>query len=303
MTATSPAPAGHKTRNTGPRTGAPDRTRRLRSWRQRPNPVAGLGAFAWLLVVGVPLYALVAATFQQTSEYRAQGPLSIPTDPTLDNYARAIENGLLGFVFNTALVTAAVVAIVVALAVTAGYAIVRTRSLLTNTLFRAFLLGLAIPNQAVIIPVYLIIIEMGLYDSLVAIMLPTAAFALPVCILILTGSMRDISDDLYEAMELDGAGSVRMFFRLVVPLSRSGISTIAIYAALQAWNGFLFPLILTQSPEKRVITLGLFEFQGQYRVDIPGLLAAVVLATIPLFIVYLIARRSLVSGMMGVGGK
>ncbi|WP_398694906.1 carbohydrate ABC transporter permease [Streptomonospora wellingtoniae] len=301
MTATSPPTAGRRTPR--PRAAGPDKGRRLRSWRQRPNPVAGLGAFAWLLVVGVPLYALLVATFQQTSEYRAAGPLTIPSDPTLGNYARAIENGLAGFVLNTVVVTAVVVAIVVALAVTAGYAIVRTRSLMTNSLFRVFLLGLAIPNQAVIIPVYLIIIEMGLYDSLLAVMLPTAAFALPVCILILTGSMRDISDDLYEAMELDGAGPVRMFFRLVVPLSRSGISTIAVYAALQAWNGFLFPLILTQSPDKRVITLGLFEFQGLYRVDIPGLLSAVVLATIPLFIVYLVARRSLVSGLMGVGGK
>ncbi|WP_155999409.1 carbohydrate ABC transporter permease [Streptomonospora sp. PA3] len=275
----------------------------MRSWRHRPNLVAGLGAFVWLLVVGVPLYALLAATFQQSSEYRSAGPLALPTDPTLDNYARAIENGLAGFVLNTILVTVGVVALVVALSVTAGYAIVRTRNWMSDSTFRMFLLGLAIPNQAVIIPVYLIIVQMGLYDSLIAIVLPTAAFSLPVCILILAGSMRDISDDLYEAMALDGAGSGRTFFQLVVPLARSGISTVAVYSALQAWNGFLFPLILTQSAENRVITLGLYEFQGAYRTDIAGLLAAVVLATVPLFIVYLIARRSLVSGLMGVGGK
>nr|WP_131102494.1 carbohydrate ABC transporter permease [Streptomonospora litoralis] len=275
----------------------------LRSWRHRPNLVAGLGAFVWFLVVGVPIYALLVATFQQTEEYRSAGPLAIPDDPTLDNYVNAVQNGLLGFIWNTALVTVGVVALVVGLAVTAGYAIVRNRSWLSDSTFRVFLLGLAIPNQAVIVPVYLIIIQMGLYDSLIAIVLPTAAFALPVCILILTGSMRDISDELYEAMSLDGAGPGRTFIQLVVPLSRSGISTVAVYAALQAWNGFLFPLILTQSAENRVITLGLYEFQGTYRTDIPGLLAAVVLATVPLFIVYLIARRSLVSGLMGVGGK
>ncbi|MBX9387532.1 carbohydrate ABC transporter permease [Streptomonospora nanhaiensis] len=293
MTTTSAAPA------------APARTapRRRRSLRDRPNPLAGLGALAWLLVVGVPLYALLVATFQQTEEYRTAGPLTVPADPTLDNYVGAFGSGLITFVWNTMLVTAGVVAIVVVLSVMAGYAIVRSRTWLTNGFFRVFLLGLAIPSQAVIIPVYLIIVQLDFYDSLLAVVLPTAAFALPVCVLILTGSMRDISDELYEAMALDGAGAGRTFLRLVVPLSRSGISTIAVYAALQAWNGFLFPLILTQSAGTRVITLGLYEFQGQYRVDIPGLLTAVVLATVPLFLVYLVARRSLISGLMGVGGK
>ncbi|OKI12424.1 ABC transporter permease [Nocardiopsis sp. TSRI0078] len=262
-----------------------------------------LGALAWLAIVGVPLYALLVATVQRAENYTAEGPLAPPSDPTLGNYVRAVENGVLGFVLNTAVVTVAVVAIVLVLAAMTGFAVVRSRTRWTSGVFRMFLLGLAIPSQAVIIPVYLIIIELGLYDTLTAIVLPTAAFALPVCVLILVGSMRDISEELYEAMALDGAGSVRTFLQLVVPLSRSGLSTIGVYAALQAWNGFLFPLILTQSPENRLITMGLFEFQGEYRVDVPGLLAAVVLATVPLFLVYLFARRSLVQGMMGVGGK
>lgn len=271
--------------------------------RQRPNVLAGLGALLWLAIVAVPLYALLVATFQPTQDYTSAGPLTPPASPTLDNYVGAIENGVFGFVLNTAIVTAAVVAIVVTLAAMTGFAVVRSRTRWSNGVFRVFLLGLAIPSQAVVVPVYLIIVELGLYDSLTAIVLPTAAFALPVCVLILVGSMRDISEELYEAMALDGAGSVRTFLQLVVPLSRSGLSTIAVYAALQAWNGFLFPLILTQSADKRLITMGLFEFQSQYRVDVPGLLAAVVLATVPLFLVYLFARRSLVRGMMGVGGK
>ncbi|MFC3996824.1 carbohydrate ABC transporter permease [Nocardiopsis sediminis] len=271
--------------------------------RERPNLLAGAGAGVWLLITGVPLYALLIATFQRSEDYLSAGPLTPPADPTLDNYIGAIDNGLVGFVLNTALVTAGVVAIVVSLAATTAFAIVRSRSRWAAGAFRAFLLGLAVPAQAVVIPVYLIIVELGLYDSLIAVVLPTAAFALPVCVLILTGSMRDISADLYEAMALDGAGAARTFHRLVLPLSKPGLSTVAVYAALQAWNGFLFPLILTQSREQRVITLGLFEFQGEYRVDVPGLLAAVVLSAVPILLVYLIARRALVSGLMGVGGK
>ncbi|MDT0330128.1 carbohydrate ABC transporter permease [Nocardiopsis lambiniae] len=278
------------------------RTRR-RGVGERPNVLGGLGALIWLLVVAVPLYALLIATVQRGENYVPEGPLAPPSDPTLGNYATAVEKGLLGFVWNTALVTVAVVILVVVLAATTSFAIVRSRRRLTDAAFRMFLLGLAIPSQAVIIPVYLIIVRLGLYDSLTAIVLPTAAFALPVCVLILVGSMRDISEELYEAMALDGAGSVRAFLWLVVPMSRSGLSTVAVYSALQAWNGFLFPLILTQSADKRLITMGLFEFQGEYRVDVPGLLTAVVLSTVPLFIIYLVARRSLADGLMGVGGK
>ncbi|RNL83059.1 carbohydrate ABC transporter permease [Halostreptopolyspora alba] len=293
-TPTAPAPSG----------APPSRTRPARgSSRRRPNLLAGAGAFLWLLVVGVPLYTLLVATLQRSENYMASNPLVPPAEPTLDNYVTAIESGLLGFVWNTLLVTVAVVALVVALTTTTAFAIVRARTRWTTGVFRVFLIGLAIPLQAVVVPVYLIIVELGLYDSLMAIVLPTAAFALPVCVLILTGSMRDISDELYEAMALDGAGSVRTFVQLVLPMSRPGISTVGVYAAIQAWNGFLFPLVLTQSEENRLITLGLYEFQGQFRVDIPGLLAAVVLSAVPILIVYLIARRSLVAGLMGVGGK
>ncbi|GLU48592.1 carbohydrate ABC transporter permease [Nocardiopsis ansamitocini] len=271
--------------------------------RARANPLAGLGAALWLLVVAVPLYAMLVATLRSRPEYAQANPLTPPTRPTVDNYVRAIENGFLGFVLNTVLITAGVVVLVVFLSATVGYALVRSRTRFSSGVFRLFLLGLAIPAQAVIIPVLLIINQLGLNDTLLAVILPTAAFALPVCVLILTGSMRDISEELYEAMALDGAGQLRAFVQLVLPLSRSGLATVAVYAALQAWNGFLFPLILITSPEKRPITLGLYEFQGQYGTDIPGLLSAVVLSAIPILLLYLVARRSLVNGLMGVGGK
>ncbi|MFC7329710.1 carbohydrate ABC transporter permease [Marinactinospora rubrisoli] len=285
------------------RTGRGRTARRPARALRRANLLAGAGALAWLAVVALPVYVLLVATVRPSDGYLRDGPLTPPSDPTLDNYAEAVRNGFLTFVANTAVVTVAVVALVVGLAVPVGYAVVRARSRWSDGVFRLFLLGLAIPAQAVVVPVYLIIVELGLYDSLIAIILPTAAFAMPVCVLILAGAMRDISEDLYEAMALDGAGDVRTFLRLVVPLSRAGIGTVAMYAALQAWNGFLFPLVLTQSPDQRVITLGLFEFQGQYRVDIPGLLAAVALSAVPILLCYLLARRSLVRGLMGVGGR
>jgi len=262
--------------------------------------VAGLGSAGWLAIVGLPLYVLLVATLSTQSSYLDGGALGLPTRPTLANYLTVLRNGFTTLVTNTLIVAVVVVAIVLLLAVPVAYVVVRRGA---RPVFRLFLLGLAIPQQATIIPVYLMISRLNLYDTLAAIILPTAAFAMPVSVLILVGSMRDISEDLYEAMALDGASSARVLWQLVVPLSRAGITTVVIYSSLTAWNGFLFPLILTQSDSNRVLTLGLFNYVGEFGIDIPALLSAVVLSGVPIFAVYLVARRALVNGLMGVGGR
>ncbi|MFC4021525.1 carbohydrate ABC transporter permease [Micromonospora sp. GCM10011542] len=271
--------------------------------RHRPNWIAGMGSALWLLLVGLPILVMVAITVQTRAGYSQNGPLSPPDTFTLDNYTGAFSEGFGRYFLNTVVVTVSVVAIVLLLVPPLAYAIVRSRSRLTGGVFRLFLLGLAIPAQAVVVPIFYLISKAGLYDNLIGVILPTAAFSLPVCALILSGVMRDITPDLYEAMAIDGASPGRVFLRLVLPLSRGGVSTIAVFSALQAWNGFLFPLILTQSDSTKVITLGLYNFQTEHGINIPGLLAAVVLSMVPVLLVYLFARRALVQGLMGVGGK
>ncbi|MES4901768.1 MULTISPECIES: carbohydrate ABC transporter permease [unclassified Streptomyces] len=286
---------------------APRRTglsRLLRgSGARRPNYPAGLASLLWLVIVGAPLYVLVATTFRTRDGYIDDGPLALPTHPTLANYDRVLSSNFFTYLGNTLVVTAVCAAIVIVLSVTVGYAVVRARGRMSRRVFQIFLLGLAIPSQAVIIPIYLVITKLQLYDTLLAVILPTAAFSLPVSVLILAGTMRDIDEELYESMALDGAGPTRVLLRLVVPMSRAGISTVGVYSALHAWNGFMFPLILTQSRSNRVLTLGLYDYVGEFRVDTPALLTAVVLSIVPIFVVYLFARRQLINGLMGVGGK
>ncbi|MET7755852.1 carbohydrate ABC transporter permease [Streptomyces sp. NPDC005389] len=271
--------------------------------RNRPNYLAGLGSLIWLFVVGLPLYVMLVATFQSRTDYAANGPLALPERLTLDNYVNDLDAGFAQYFLNTAVVTVCVVGIVLLLVPPLAYAIVRSDGKATGRVFRLFLIGLAIPSQAVIVPMFYLINEAGLYDNLLGVILPTAAFAMPVCALILTGVMRDITPELYEAMTVDGASPWRIFAQLVLPLSKSGLSTIVVFSSLQAWNGFLFPLVLTQSSENKVITMGLYDFQTEHGVDIPGLLSAVVLSMLPILLVYLFARRALVQGLMGVGGK
>jgi len=271
--------------------------------RTRPNYAAGALTALWLLVISVPLSAVVVTAFKPQAGYIEDGPLSLPSALTLDNVVTVLSGDFPRYVANTLLVTLMTVAVVVALAVPVGYAVVRGQTWLTSGVFRLFLLGLAIPSQAVVIPLFLLINRLGLYDSLWAVALPTAAFALPVSVLVLSGAMRDISNELYEAMALDGAGPSRVLMTLVVPLSKSGIATIGVFAALQAWNGFLFPLIFTQSTSSKLVTTGLYDYVAQYGANVPALMAAVMLSAVPILLVYLFARRALVAGLMGVGGK
>jgi len=271
--------------------------------RSRPSVAGGIGAALWLVVVAVPLYYLVATSLRGPGDYMAQGPLALPDNLTLDNYLHVFEVGFLRFLGNSLVVAGGAVALVLVVALPAAFAIVRGRSRALRVTFLLFLLGLAVPAQAVIIPVYLIITRLSLYDSLTAIILPTAAFTLPISIVVLTSSLRDVPGELYEAMALDGASHVQAFLRLVLPLSRPGVVTVAIFVGLNAWNNFLFPLVLTQSEENRVLPLGLWSFQTQYGTDVPGLMAAVVLSTLPIFALYLFGRRQLLGGLAAGFGK
>jgi raffinose/stachyose/melibiose transport system permease protein len=158
-------------------------------------------------------------------------------------------------------------------------------------------MGLAIPLQAVVIPVYLIIIRIRMYDTLMAIILPSIAFAIPLSVLVLTNFIRDVPRELFESMRLDGVTDWGMLWRLAFPLTRPALVTVTIYNGLTVWNNFLLPLILTQSPDQRTLPLALWSFQGQYSVNVPAVLASVVLTTLPILILYAVGRRQLLSGL------
>ncbi|GGP77201.1 carbohydrate ABC transporter permease [Saccharothrix coeruleofusca] len=271
--------------------------------KSRPNWPAGLFAVAWLVIVLGPLVYVLTASLRSRADYLTSGTLAVPENPTLDNYTTVLTGGFAQYLLNNVIVTVATVAIVVLVGVPCAYAVVRGTGRFVQRGFTLLLAGLAIPAQAAIIPVYLLITRMHLYDTLTAIILPTAAFALPVATLVLTNSLRDVPRELYEAQAIDGAGSFRVLVSLVLPLARPAIMTVVVYTALNAWNGFLFPLVLTQSQSSRVLTLGLWNFQGQFGTNIPALMAAVTLSVLPIFVVYLIGRRFLLSGLTAGFGK
>ena len=180
----------------------------------------------------------------------------------------------------------------------AAYAIVRAGDQwLLRSVNSLFLMGLAIPLQAAIIPVYLIIIRLHLYDTLLAIILPSIAFAIPLSVLVLSNFIRDVPKELFDSMRVDGASEWATLWHLAFPLTRPALVTVSIYNGLAIWNGFLLPLILIQSPNQRTLPLALWNFQTEFSVNVPAVLASVVLTTLPILILYVVGRRQLLSGL------
>jgi raffinose/stachyose/melibiose transport system permease protein len=271
---------------------------------RRLNWLGGVLGWTWLFIVMVPIYWIVITSFKTQSNYFVTNTFAPPTDPTFANYRTVIDDQITRYFLNSVMVTVGAVLPAVLVSFMAAYAIIRgiaNRWLRwTNSLF---LMGLAIPLQAVIIPVYLIIIRLKMYDTLLAIVLPSIAFAIPLSVLVLSNFIRDVPRELFESMRLDGATEWGTLWRLAFPLTRPALVTVTIYNAVIIWNGFLLPLVLTQSPDKRTIPLALVNFQGQFGVNVPAVAASVTLTTIPIVLLYAIGRRQLLSGLTAGFGK
>jgi raffinose/stachyose/melibiose transport system permease protein len=266
---------------------------------RRPNWLGGAAGWLWLLIVIVPIYWIVITSFKTQSNYFQTNPFTPPSEPTLDNYKLVIEADFVRYFVNSTIVTLGAVVPAVLVSFMAAYAIVRAAGdrwtlRLVNSLF---LMGLAIPLQAAIIPVYLIVIRLHMYDTLLAIILPSIAFAIPLSVLVLSNFIRDVPKELFDSMRVDGASEWSTLWHLAFPLTRPALVTVSIYNGLAIWNGFLLPLILTQSPTQRTLPLALWTFQGQYSVNVPAVLASVVLTTLPILALYVIGRRQLLSGL------
>ncbi|HEV8558376.1 MAG TPA: carbohydrate ABC transporter permease [Actinophytocola sp.] len=289
-TTLTPQREQHAVAATRPRLAGPRKVRR--------NWLAGLAGWLWLAVIIIPLYWIVITSFKAQSSYYTTNPLVPPDSPTLANYRLVIKSDFAQYFLNSLVVTVGAVVPAVAVSFMAAYAIVRGgRGWFLRSVNSLFLMGLAIPLQATIIPVYLIIIRLHLYDSLLAIVLPSIAFAIPLSVLVLSNFIRDVPKELFESMRLDGVTERGMLWRLALPLTRPAVVTVTIYNALFIWNGFLLPLILTQSPSKRTLPLALWTFQGQYSVNVPAILASVVLTTLPILALYVVGRRHILSGL------
>jgi raffinose/stachyose/melibiose transport system permease protein len=263
----------------------------------RPNILGSLGGWFWLAVIILPVYYVIITSLKDQAGFFTTNPMMPPTEPTLSTYKLVLEQDFVRYFANSLIVTIGSVIPALLVSFMAAYAIVRGSGWFIGSANKLFLLGLAIPLHATIIPIYWMITRAQMYDTLLALILPSIAFAIPISVLILSNFMRDVPNELFESMRLDGCSDWTMMWRLALPLMRPAVVTVGIYNALHVWNGFLFPLILTQSPSTRVLPLSLWTFQDEFTANIPAVLASVVLATLPLLVLYVVARRQLLSGL------
>ena len=254
----------------------------------------------WGLVVALPLYYMLLTSFHSQGGYLTSANPWLPnSDFTVEQYSSVLENGFGRYIVNSLVVTVSAIILTLAIGVLAAYRIVLNRTWLSRSAFRYLLIGLAIPVQTLMIPVFVEIQRLGLYDSLPALILTGTVFSLPVTVLILVNFLRDVPRELIEAMQADGASDFRVLWSLILPMSRSVLIMLCVFDGLTNWNQFILPLVLTSSEGVRTLPLQLFAFMDQFGVNVPGVLASVVLSTLPLAVGFVFGYQHLIRGLGG----
>lgn len=289
-------------------------TRRQRE-RARPSALSGvrgrskslraisfvLGTI-WLVIVLGPIYYMVLASFRATTQYLTANAWLPTGSLTISSYTSMFHGSGIGTLLrNSAELAAATIALVSMLSLGAAYRIVRRGSRYAAVSFRLILFGIAVPIQAIVIPLFFITTKIHIYDKLYGLVLVTAASLVPVAVLLMVNYVRLIPRELFDAMAVDGAGQWTTFTRLVFPMARPVLAVVSIYAGLGAWNNFLLPLILTQSNNDMVLPLGLYRFgtNSEYGVNVPVVMAFVFFTMVPILLLYIILRRQFVKGIGG----
>ncbi|MGS0685794.1 carbohydrate ABC transporter permease [Nakamurella sp. GG22] len=249
------------------------------------------------LIILVPL-TVVLFTTVKTSPQMYASPFGLPTSPTLDNFGELLQGGRLGTsLFNSVVVTLCSVALTLLISSLAAFAIARIHGWLGIAVFGLFALGLAVPAQVAMIPQYVIFKQIGLTNSLLGLILINIAVTCPVAIFILTGFLKTLPTELFEAAEIDGAGQWRTYQSIALPLAAPSVAAVAIFLFVMHWNDLLYPLLFITDPAKATLPKALLDFKGEYTTNYPVLFAGVLIASAPMVIAYVLLQRYFVAGI------
>ena len=256
-----------------------------------------LGLF-WLAVTTLPFIFVTMTSLKSQQETFVTSGWSLPQSLNFENYLAVLNGGFWTYLRNSVFVLVLSIVLIIVISSMAAYAFARLRFRLNKPLFGLIVAGMIVPIHITLIPIYLLTRNIGLYDTPFALIGPYVATALPVSIFILTEFMRQIPKELEEAAKLDGCGTFGIFWKVFLPLSGPGLSTVAIYNGIGLWNEFIFAYVLTSSPAYRTLPLAIWDFQGQYASNIPAILTVVTLTSLPLIVAYAFGQERIVKGMM-----
>ncbi|SHN43602.1 carbohydrate ABC transporter permease [Cryptosporangium aurantiacum] len=254
------------------------------------------------LLFVIPLVQMVLTSFMSESQITQIPPSFIPRGLHLDGYRALLdETHIVRWFFNTVLVSGASVVSHLVLCSLAGYGFARLRFPGRGLAFLAILATVMIPIQLLMIPTYLMFARLGIVDTLAAAIVPWLASAFG--IFLMRQFFLTLPVELEEAARLDGAGALRTFVSIVLPLARPALATLAVFTLLSSWNDLLWPLIAISDDTKYTLQIGLATFQGSRRTEWGQLMAGNVIATLPLFLAFLFAQRRFIATMSFTGLK
>ena len=271
-------------------------TRTRFDWSQ---PFIYLIALIAVALTIAPVVYLVLGAFRTTGQLAAN-PNALPDPWVLDNYARVIGSPSFWTQVLNSTITATLTTLgVVLLGVMTAFVLARYDFKARNGIYLLFTVGLLFPITVAIVPLYLMLQNLGLLGSLAGIIIPQVAFSLPVTIVILVPFLRAIPAELEDAAAIDGTSRVGFFFRILLPLSGPGLVTVGVLAFVSSWNAYLLPLLVLSDPASYTLPLGVQAFSTQYSQDTAMVLAFTALAMLPALIFFTLAERRIVGGLTG----
>ncbi|MHB1376056.1 MAG: carbohydrate ABC transporter permease [Candidatus Humimicrobiaceae bacterium] len=260
------------------------------------NIIKSISIYLLGIVFLIPIFWVFSLSLRSNKD--ALTAMFFTKDIHFDNYIKAWQTfGFTKLYLNSLIVTVVSVFITLVIASLAAYSFSRLRYKGSNIVFYMILLGMMIPPAAVIIPLFVIMENLKLYNTLFSLILSYIAFGLPIATLILRGFFMSIPPELVEAARIDGSSEIGTFFRIIIPLSKPAISTVVIFLFMQNWNEFLLGLVLLRDKILYTLPVGVAIFVGQWDSPWELVAAGVIIASIPVFVLYLILQDQFVKGL------
>jgi len=249
------------------------------------------------LLVLIPTIMVLLTSFKTTQNFNLN-PTGIPEEFQLTNYIDVItENNLFLHLLNSIIVTVGSVALCLFVSSLISYTIMRLEGWKSGVLYSFFILGMIIPPQVTMVPLFGIVDKLGLTNSLLGLIFVSTATFMSIAVFIIGGFMKTIPKDTIEASAIDGASEWNIFSKIVLPMSLPSLATASIFVIVMVWNDLLYPLLFINADDKKTLPLMLLDFQGQYLTDYPKIFSGVIISSLPIVIAYIFLQRFFIAGI------
>ena len=258
---------------------------------------------AFVLAIGAaivsftPFIFMVLNSFKEKFEMLTKGVFQLPDQLNWSNYTEVLTGGFANYFKNSVIVLAISLILLLFISACASYPLARFKFKMAQPIYAIIVACMSIPVHITLIPVFKMAKSTGLYDTIWSLIGPYVAFAVPISVFILTSFMKEIPREIEESAEIDGCGKIQMFFSMILPLSKPGMATLAIYNGVSMWNEFAFANTLLQTASQKTLPLALGQFKGEHSMDMPLMLSVLVISALPMVILFIIFQDKLVKGM------